>query len=305
MSTTAQRKKDSEDDLGRLPEDKHDACDHLRKELEDLRRNRLKLRDFRRKEIEHMEIRYRSSKEKLKRNLLERTNFTIYRNILRHYDEDGYDKQEDGHDDDTASGSIHKRSNHSACFAVPTSNYILQQEIPLLSAMHRSFCILPHQMELFESIYEHKIYPYFRTEIQALHLDFLKASDDWMHRLSDQAKKNDALYDSYRSEVETIEAEIKNYKRILLQQRVRKNPDKECENCCDDDSTLSATEHSADPDDESSTREEVVIRVLEDSLIATVSGTFHDHFCRGGAAFQAAANNLLKPFSSQVVYSDT
>jgi hypothetical protein len=317
MSRINKINNDDSGDVGTLSGETVDECHLLRQELEALRSNRTTLRNSRCKEIELMECQYQYAKEKLQRKLPDHANVATYRQFLRYYQRDISQYQLNKGDGTTTTTSIYNRS-------VPSSNYIIQQETPLLSAMHRSFCVLPHQIELFEGEYEREIYPYFRKEIQALHLDSLEVSDDWMSRLSNQAEENDALYNSYRTELESNEMEVKRYRRLLLQQRAGKNPGKESEKGYDENDSIlseSETECSSDSDDEISSRGEVGFGFLKEALflfaptprqhaaipskIEAISGTFHDHLCKGGAAFQNAANNFLLPFTSKADCIDT
>jgi len=283
-------KQDENDgDVGSLLGEADGACHLLRKELEALRSNRTMLRNSRCKEIEILEDQYRNTKEKLQWKLPEHANIATYKRFLEYYQRD-------------------MREFHS--------NYIFQQETPLLSAMHRSDCVLPRQIELFEGgIYAREIYPYFRKEIQALHHDSREVTDNWMSRLSDQSEENDALYASYQTELESIEIEVKRYRGLLLQQRARNNPGKGSKRDDDENSVLSDTERSSDSDDESSSRGEAGVGFLKEALLwfsstqrqnavtpstsITISDTFHGHICKGGTAFQIAANTFRLPFTSK------
>jgi len=285
-----------------------EESNHLRRELDRLRKNRAELKDSRSTEIKLMENEYRKAKEKLQRKLLEHDNIATYRQSLRYFQR-----------------AITEKSVHSTNYTPPSSNYIIQQETPLLSAMHRSFCVLPHQIETNEREYEREIYPYFRKEIQDLHLDYQENTDKWMCLLSEKAEENDALYDSYRSELENIEAEVKRHRRLLFEKRSGKNAAKITEEGCDEGSLLSETDHSSDSEDDHSSRGKEGVGFFKEALhlfsaspkkdtvaqsktesISEISSktdsiteVFHGHLCKGGAAFQVAANSFLLPFTSK------
>jgi hypothetical protein len=305
MSRINKINNDDAGDAGALSGETVDECHLLRQKLEALRSNRTALRNSRCNEIELMESQYQYAKGKLQRKLPEHANIATYRKFLRYYQRDISRYQENKGDGTTASTSIYNRSGRSSSYAIPSSNYIIQQETPLLSAMHRSFCVLPHQIELIEGEYEREIYPYFRKEIQALHLDSLEVSDDWMSRLSNQVEENHALYNSYRMELESIEMEVKRYRRLLLQQRATENLGKESKKGYDENSVTSesATECSSDSDDEMSSTQRQHAAIP--SRIEAISGTFRDHLCTGGAVFKNAANNFLLPFTSKADRRDT
>ena len=300
---TTRKDQDEDDDVGRTLEEIDDECNRLRRELERLRNDRLQLMTSRSKEIKQMEYEYRNAKEKLQRKLPEHANIATYRQCLRYYQRDDCKNQMNG--------------AHRMSYTPPSSNYIIQQETPLMSAMHRSFCVFPHQVEICEREYEHEIYPYFRKEIQELHLDCQEMTEKWMSRLSDQAEENDTLYDSYRTEIEKIEMDVKRHRRILFQEKSGKTSVKKNEEGYDDDerSVLSETDHSSDSEDENSSRGKDGIGFLKEALhlfsvspkkdtaapskIDSTSDSFHEHLCKGGAVFQIAANNFLLPFTSK------
>lgn len=293
MSGTSEIKQVENSDVGTLSGETDDACRLLRQKLEALRNHRTTLRDSRYEEIEMLECQYRNAKENLQRKLPEYSNIKLYRHFLRYYQRENQDINGDGAA--TPSGICNNR-------AIPASNYIVQQETPLLSAMHRSFCVLPHQMELLKGEYERDIYPYLRKEIRDLNLDLLGVSDAWMSRLSNQAEENDALYDSYRTEVESIEIEVKRFRSLLLQQREAHNPCKGSEKDFDE---TSETERSSDSEDDLSSRGENSGGFFKDALnLFTASPsqdatktspiiTLSDNF------FQIAANNFLLPYASK------
>lgn len=255
-----------------------DACRLLRQELEALRSNRIVLRDSRSKEIEMLECQLRNANEELQRNLSEYTTTKIYRRFLMYYQRnyrDG-DGDGDGDGDDTSNASIggsYKRRGHGTRYAIPDSNYIVRQETPLLSAIHRWCCVLPHQIEYLKGRHGRVMYPYFRNAIRVLRLELREVSDDWMGRLSDQAQENIDLYDSHRAELESIEMEVKRYRAIvMLQQReaaTTTTSGKETENIfdCDESTFLSSdTEGSFDSDDELSSRGENSFSFLKEAL---------------------------------------
>ena len=170
-------------------------------------------------------------------------------------------------------------------------------------------------MELLEREHEREIYPYFRKEIQDLHLESQEVTNNWMSRLSDLAEENDALYESYRTELEGIEIEIKRYRRLLFQETAEKKAGKESGEGCDESSILSETEHLTDSEDENSSRGKDGVGFFKEALllfgrspkkdkanlskIDSISESVHEHLCKGGAAFQIATNNFLLPFMSK------
>ncbi len=301
MSVIDTTRKDEDDDVSRALEEVDDENNCLRQELERLRNDRLQLMTSRSKEIKQMEYEYRNVKEKLQRKLPEHANIATYRQCLRYYQRDDCKN--------------HMKGAHSMSYTPPSSNYIIQQETPLLSAMHRSFCVFPHQMEICEREYEREIYPYFRQEIQELYLDCQEMTDKWMKRLSDQAEENDALYDSYRTELENIEMDVKRHRRILFQVESGKTSVNKSEEDYDERSILSETDHSSDSEDENSSRGKDGIGFLKEALhlfsaspkkdtaapskTESISDSFHGHLCKGGVVFQIAANNFLLPFTSK------
>jgi len=258
--------------VGTLPRatTNEDACRLLRQELEALRSNRTVLRDSRSKEIEMLECHYRNANEKLQRNLSEHSTTKIYRRFLMYYQRDYRDGDGDG--DDTTNASIGgncKRRGHGTRYAIPDSNYIVRQETPLLSAIHRWCCVFPHQIEYLEGRHEREMYPYFRKEIRALRLDLREVTNDWMGRLSDQGQENIDLYDSYQEKLESIEMEVKRYRAVvMLQQREAgtTTKGKETESDCDESTFLSDTEGSFDSDDELSSRGENSFSFLKEAL---------------------------------------
>lgn len=175
--------------------------------------------------------------------------------------------------------------------------------------------MLGHQIELMEGEYEREIYPYFRKEIQELHLDSQEMTNKWMSRLSDKAEENDALYDAYRVQLESIEAEIKRHRQILLKEKSRKDGGKKVGESDDESSILSETEHSTDSEDEHSSRGKDGVRFLKKGLhmfsgspkinkappfkIDSIADSFQEHLCKGGEALQVAANTFLLPFTSK------
>ncbi len=272
-----------------------DDCHRLRHELDTLRKNRLELRKSRSEEIQLLEYQHQSAKEKLHRKLPEHANISTYSKFLRYYQRD-----------------LIQNENKNT---IPTSNYIIQQETPLLSAMHRAFCVLGHQIELMEREYEQEIYPYFRKEIQDLHLDSQNMTDKWMSSLSDKAEESDNLYDAYRTQLESIEAEIKRHKQLLYTEKARKDGGKKVGESDDESSVLSETEHSTDSEDENSSRGKDGAGFLKKGLqmfggspktinaptfkIDSISDSLQGHLYKGGEALQIAANTFLLPFTSK------
>ncbi len=306
-STTQDRENGVVRSLGEIDNESN----HLRRELDRLRKKRAELKAFRSAEIKVMENEYRNAKEKLQRKLPEHANIPTYRRSLRYFQGD-------------ASKSLDNKTHSTNCI-LPSSNYIIQQETPLLSAMHRSFCVLPHQIETNEREYEREIYPYFRKEIQDLHLDCQEMTDKWMSLLSEKAEENDALYDSYRTELENIEAEVKRRRRLLFEQRSGMNAARTTKDICDEGSLLSETDHSSDSEDENSSRVKDGVGFFKEALhlfsasprrdtaahsktesisappskTDSITDVFHEHLCKGGNAFQVAANTFLLPFTSK------
>jgi hypothetical protein len=269
-----------------------DACHLLRLELDALRSNRTALKDSRRKEIKLLDQQHRNAKEKLQRKLPEHINLKIYRQFLQYYERDMSEYKENNIK--TQPGGISNSRRRSSSCAVPVSNYIIQQETPLLSAMHRSFCVFPNQKDSFKAEYEREIYPYFKKEIEALHLDTMEVSDMWMSRLSKQLEENDVYYKSYRTKLEKIEMEVKRYRGLLSQQRAAKKLGKDSGNDDDENSSLSETEHSSDSDDGLSSQDEGGV-----DFFGNISDAFQEHINKGGEIFQIAANNFLLPFKSK------
>jgi len=231
-----------------------DECDRVRKELEALRSKRTTLKSTRCKEIELHESQYQNTKAKLERRLTEHAHIKTYRQFLQYYQREYQENSKDA---------------SSRCM-VPASTYIIQQETPLLSAMHRSFCVLPHQRKLIRMNYEHDIFPYMRKEIEALNLDALEVSNQWMKRLSDQGEEIDVLYDKYRMELENIEMEVRKYRCLLTEKTLNKEGKKDC----DDSSILSDTDRS-ESDDDSSSREEAGVGILKEALNLFNSSSHH------------------------------
>ena len=120
--------------------------------------------------------------------------------------------------------------------------------------MHRSFCVLPHQIEVMEQEYERAIYPYFREAIQILQRESLQVSSDWMSRLSLLAEENNAWYESYQNELNAIEIVVQKYKNQVRAQRSMGTTHKYVANKAEEDETsiISLTEHSSDYEDDDS-----------------------------------------------------
>jgi len=292
MSSPCNAKRDNELDSDELTGETDDACHLLRLELDALRSNRAALRDSRRKEIEMLDQQYRNAKENLQRKLPVQVNLKIYRQFLQYYERDMSEYKENNVK--TQPGSISNSRGRSLSCAVPVSNYIIQQETPLLSAMHRSFCVLPNQKDNLKAEYEREIYPYFKKEIEALHLDTMEVSDMWMGSLSKQVEENDVYYKSYRTKLENIEMEVKRYRGLLSQQRAAKKLGKESGSDDDEDSSLSETERSSDSDDGLSSQDEGGV-----DFFGNISDAFQERINKGGEIFQIAANNFLLPFKSK------
>jgi len=288
MSSSCKTKRDNELDFDEPTGETDDACHLLRLELDALRSNRAALRDSRRKEIEMLDQQYRNAKEKLQRKLPEHVNLKIYRQFLQYYERDMSEYKENNIK--TQPGGISNSRGRRLSCAVPVSNYIIQQETPLLSAMHRSFCVLTNQKDSLKAEYEREIYPYFKKEIEALHLDTMEVSDMWMGRLSKQVEENDVYYKSYRTKLENIEMEVKRYRGLLSQQRAAKKLGKEIGNDDDENSSLSETERSSDSDD----GDEGGV-----DFFGNISDAFQERINKGGEIFQIAANNFLLPFKSK------
>jgi hypothetical protein len=207
----------------------------LRKELDTMRAIREKDDVYRREELYQLERLFRNAKESLQRNLSERSNHVTYRRFLHEHQQQLCPDSK---------GEKYTRSE------IPTSNYLLNQETTLFSTLHRSFCVLPHQIEVMEQEYELDIYPYFRKEIQDVQLNSLEISNHWIGRLSVLAEENNALYDLYQNELNQIEIEVREYKKHILAQTSEERKTNKAVNKYDDDtSILSATERSCDDDD--------------------------------------------------------
>ena len=277
MCDANQTQKKDKDHVGSDPvlSETEDACERVRKELEALRNNRTKLKSKYCMEIELHKSQFQSAKAKLERKLPEHAHIKSYRQFLQYYQREHQESSKDA---------------TTSCM-VPASTYIIQQETPLLSAMHRSFCVLPHQKTLIRINYEDDIFPYMKKEIEDLNLDALEVSNQWMRRLSDQGEEIDDLYEKYRQELENIEMEVKRHRGILSQQNAAKNSKKEGDKHCDESSILSDTEHS-ESDDYSSSREEAGGGILKEALnlfhpashheassssVVNITGAFHGH----------------------------
>lgn len=225
------------------------ACDRVRKELEALRSNRTTVNSARCKEIEIQESKYQNAKAKLERKLPEHAHIKVYRQFLQYYEREYLDNSKDA----------------TTRSMVPSSTYIIQQETPLLSAMHRSFCLLPHQRTLIRMKYEDDIFPYMKKEIEALNFEALEVSNQWMGRLSDKGEEIDELYDAYRKKLETVQTEVRKYRSLLSQENARKTSGKESDKDCDESSILSDTDRS-ESDDDSSSRGENGVGILKEAL---------------------------------------
>lgn len=282
----------------------------LRKELEGLRKHRQALRVSRCAELNSLESRYRSAKANLHRKTSERYNSSTYRQfLLQHGQEPSQQIEEIGGITPVTAGSR----------SLPSSNYIVQRETPLLSAMHRSFCVLPHQMEVLEKAYECEVYSFFRKEMQGLHVGKLQVSHDWMKRLSDKVECNNELYQSYQNKLQILETEIKDCRYQLAKQREFKDhlcKENENEIDFDEETILSGTENSSDSELEISPQQDTGVGFLKDALqmftasppfsakgdrvksspIGIVKDSIHESLCKGGAAFQLAASKFRLPF---------
>jgi len=239
--------------IGALPETTaDDECQCLRRELQVLRRDREKLREFRCNEVKQLECQYQTTKDDLRCRLLERSNSATYKKSLRHYRWEQFENKNGTGKGSETSNNIRSDSFPNSGRAITSCNYIVQQETPILSAMHRTFLVFPNQIQVFEGEYERKIYPYFRKEIQALHIESLEVLDYWMRRLTEQVADNQSLYASYRTKLEGIEAEVQNCKDLLLlrQRKDGKNLRTGFKKDCDEEISLSGTVCSSDSDNE-------------------------------------------------------
>lgn len=239
--------------IGALPETTAgDECRCLRRELEILRRDREKLREFRCNEVNQLECQFQTTKDNLRRRLLERSNSATYKQSLRHYRSEQFANQNGIEKGKETPKNIRSNRFPNAGRAITSCNYIIQQETPILSAMHRTFLVFPNQIEVFEGEYERKIYPYFRKEIQALHIESLEVLDYWMRRLTEQVADNQSLYASYRTKLESIEVEVQNYTKQLQlrQQKDGRNLSTGFKKDCDEEISLSGTVCSSDSDNE-------------------------------------------------------
>mmetsp|Transcript_22237 Transcript_22237/g.52611 ORF Transcript_22237/g.52611 Transcript_22237/m.52611 type:complete len:330 (+) Transcript_22237:31-1020(+) len=289
-----------------------DECRRLRQELETSRRNREKQRELRCDELKLLEYRYRTKKESLKRNLRDRTNVPTYRQSLLRFQQEEFGQRDGSGQGDDGTSSKNNSSNifRNGSRIATSSNYILQKETPLLSAMHRSFLVLPNQIEVLEGEYERKIYPYFRDEIRSLNVDLLEVSDYWMRRLSEKVEENKLLYDSYQTKLEGMEAEIRKHKTQLHAiQRKGRNKNESFTTVCDEETILSGTESDSDSDNDSSLRPDAGVGFLKLLFLSTspqtttsersssnVSNSMHDPIRKRRNAFQTAATKFRLPF---------
>eukprot|EP00539_Tryblionella_compressa_P005276 CAMPEP_0178757758 /NCGR_PEP_ID=MMETSP0744-20121128/13991_1 /TAXON_ID=913974 /ORGANISM="Nitzschia punctata, Strain CCMP561" /LENGTH=293 /DNA_ID=CAMNT_0020412013 /DNA_START=226 /DNA_END=1107 /DNA_ORIENTATION=- len=207
---------DGDDDL--------DSCIHkLRIEIETMRREREANLKRRQVELEQRQSQFRAAQQRLHHKLLsERTNQTLYMQFLKHdYPQQG------------------KEQNGVPTQAAPSSMYILQQETPLLSAMHRTFSVLPKQISLTEQYYQEHLYPYLQQELKKVQLDHMQVSERLVEQVSEVAQDNHALYGDYQEQVTKQEQELRHWKQLLPRRTTKhKHHDQEC------DELLSATEHS-------------------------------------------------------------
>jgi len=301
----------------------------LRQELDALRAKRKKEAKDRSNELERLECLFRTSKERLQRKLLsERSNQATYRQFLQEHQQQ-LQSDRKGTKNNTSSDSTNIMKSYTVA---PTSNYIIQQEASLFSTMHRSFCVLPHQIEVMEREYERDIYPYFRQEIQSRQLELLEVSNNWMNRLSVLAEGNNALYDSYQDKLDQIKIEVREHKKKLLTQTAEETTTSKGINKNDDETSItSVTDHSSDCDDDDSEhiispkQEEggggllKVARLLltptttpiavktslssssspSSSSMGNLSDSIHEHIYKGGIIFQMAAKQFRLPFTSE------
>ena len=203
------------------------SCHFLQKELDAMRAKREKEAIDRREELYWLGCLFIEAKKSLHQSLSERSNHVTYRRFLQE------------HQQQFCSNTKGEKNTRSA---IPTSNYISNQETTLFSTLHRSFCVLPHQIEVMEQEYQLELYPYLRKEIQDLQLNSLEVSNLWIRRLSVLAEENNVLYDSYRNELDQIETEVREYRKQILYKYLYKDDD--------ETSILSATEHCDDDDSE-------------------------------------------------------
>jgi hypothetical protein len=230
-----QEEEPSETDMQPAEEEEEEevsvSIEILRQQLQSMRQQRDVSLKQNQMELKQLETTYKTKKKLLDQRLGPQQqrllNQTLYMKFLKH---EYY--------------QLEKAKNNLTKEQAPSSTYILQQETPLLSTMHRSFLILPKQITVTRNHYETNIYPYLQNEIQKLQYDSNLMSQQLIDQVSTVAQQNTNLYDGYQQRINTQEREIREWKKQL--QKVE-SPSKSVDN--DDDlvnneDLLSATEHS-------------------------------------------------------------
>jgi hypothetical protein len=204
------------------------TIESLQKQLERIKEERLSSNRLQKLELDQLQRKLFTSKQQLDRKLSDRGNQAIYIRFLKH-DYPQYQRETSA-------------ENTSAISAAATSMYLLQQEAPLLSALHRTFLILPNQMSKHEQFYEGHVYPYFRRELHDAQLELVNVNEQLVRRVSQVAQENHDMYDSYQEKLEDLQQEICVWKRKLA--AVTRTALATSKSLDSDDELLSETEHS-------------------------------------------------------------
>ncbi|KAL3917356.1 MAG: hypothetical protein SGILL_004751 [Bacillariaceae sp.] len=176
------------------------SIENIRQELEALQKKREALRKQRPAEIKELETKYQAAKKELQVQLRSQHQATYMRFLKHDYYEIEATKQKEKKDD--------------APTAAPSSNYIVQQEAPLLSALHRTFCIFPHQETTTQEYFDKEIIPYFEKKVWAAKMD--RDNLDIVPQVTKLAQANTDLYTSYQAKLEAQEEELRALRKQLV-----------------------------------------------------------------------------------------
>jgi hypothetical protein len=190
-------------------EDKYDVnvtIEQVRQELETLRLKREENRKKRPKELKELQRKFQAAKKNLQLQLSQRAHQATYIRFLKHeyYEIEERKQQEKAKTD----GSRPRRE------IAPISTYIVQQEAPLLSALHWTFWIYPGQEKVTKEYYQEHIIPYFEKKVWTAKVD--RDNLEIVDKVTKLAQENTNLYDSYQRQLEAQEQELRELRRQLI-----------------------------------------------------------------------------------------
>lgn len=190
--------------------------DKLRRELEAIKLQGKITARQQQWEMQQAQLKCHMVQTKLQEQLMERTHQSMYMRFLT-YEYAEYDRKKKKDDDDDDGSKPFSATTTITTSSAPTavSTYVLQQETPLLSIMHRAFLVMPNQMEVTQICYRKHLFSYLSKEVRCLRRKNAQASEQVVHELSSAAEENDRLYDAYQERVEEQERQLRELRRQL------------------------------------------------------------------------------------------